>query len=241
MASAAIPMLVGTGISLLGARAGWDPRLTALASMAGGGIAGGMASGAFGSAAGSAAGASAPGVGMTGSLFSTGTTPTVLPAASSIGQGFFSPGSSVALTPASTGMLRGAGGLGGWGLPDTAASLSAVTQPAAGGLFGGTSAGTATLGGITQPTMSTPAAQSGFSKWITGPQGKQLGADMLKTFLDYEIALANEPPQRLRSGGGGGGGGGRAPAYPGGGQTGQKSVVWSYPQATGMYQPKALA
>ena len=234
-------MLVGTGISLLGAKAGWDPRLTALASMAGGGIAGGMASGAFGSAAGSAAGAAAPGVGMTGSLFPAGTTagtatlggitqpaagglfggtsPTVLPAASQIGQGFFSPGSSVALTPASTGMLTGAGGLGGWGLPDTSASLSAVTQP----------------------TMSTPAAQSGFSRWITGPQGKALGADMLKTFLDYEIALANEPTQWLRSGGGGGGGGGRAPAYPGGGQTGQKSVVWSYPEATGMYQPKPLA
>lgn len=177
MASAAIPMLVGTGISLLGAKAGWDPRLTALASMAGGGIAGGMASGAFGSAAGGV------GAGMsTGQL------------AHSV------------YNPATMG----------------AAATSAAPYNAA-------------LSGW------TPSSYGGFGNWIKGPQGKALGADMLKTFLDYEIALANQPPQRLSSGGGGGGGGGRAPAYPGGGQTGQKSVVWSYPQATGMYQPKPLA
>lgn len=214
-------MLIGTGISLIGAKQGWDPRLTALASMAGGGIAGGAMSGAFGSAAGSAAGASAPGVGMTGSLFPAGTT-------------------------AGT------------------ATLGGITQPAAGGLFGGSTpsvmgsgtgiwtgpgwaspgAGTSffwdapvSLSGVTQPTMSTPAAQSGFSKWITGPQGKQLGADMLKTFLDYEIALANQPPQKLDSGGGGGA---RLTAYPGGGATGNKQVVWSFGDVGKSFQPQAI-
>lgn len=246
-------MLVGTGISLLGAKAGWDPRLTALASMAGGGIAGGMASGAFGSAAGSAAGAAAPGVGMTGSLFPAGTTagtatlggitqpaagglfggstPTVI--GSNLGAGASMTGAGWAAPGASSSLLTPIGNNGlVWGNPN----LTGI-QP----VFDPLPLSAASLSGVTQPTMSTPAAQSGFSKWITGPQGKALGADMLKTFLDYEIALANEPPQRLSSGGGGGGGGGRAPAYPGGGQTGQKSVVWSYPQATGMYQPKPLA
>ncbi len=262
MASAAIPMLVGTGISLLGAKAGWDPRLTALASMAGGGIAGGMASGAFGSAAGTAAGAG-PGVGMTGSLLPTGASTATLggitaPSTSGVMFGSSAPGAtgmfgtqsitpsilpSSATTMAGTTLPRHLQNLGFTGLGYTAPSLvhspeflssgqwnpgiNPSVQP---GFFGSAAS---------QPTFG--GAQSGFSKWITGPQGKALGADMLKTFLDYEIALANEPPQRLSSGGGGGGGGGRAPAYPGGGQTGQKSVVWSYPQATGMYQPKPLA
>ena len=47
MAQAAIPLLVGTGVQIIGAKQGWDPRLTALASMAAGGIGAGMAGGAF--------------------------------------------------------------------------------------------------------------------------------------------------------------------------------------------------
>ena len=55
MAQAAIPILVGTGVQILGAEMGWDPRLTALASMAAGGIGAGMTTGAFGGAAAQAA------------------------------------------------------------------------------------------------------------------------------------------------------------------------------------------
>ena len=188
-------MLVGTGISLIGQKQGWDPRLTALASMAGGGVAGGMASGAFGSSV----GAQAAGTG--GSL------------------------------------IGGAGGHRAVGLM----APSITTSPMAAGPMSYLNA-PQSIGTVTGPQWgSSVNPASPFMNWIKGPQGKALGADMLKTFLDYEIALANEPPQRLSSGGGGGGGGGRAPAYPGGGQTGQKSVVWSYPEATGMYQPKPLA
>lgn len=206
MASAAIPMLVGTGISLIGAKQGWDPRLTALASMAGGGIAGGMASGALGTSVGAqAAGTGGSLIGGTGGHRAVGLF--MNPAGNYVAPSFVGPTSSLAdpLLSGSTNVPQSIGTVTGsqWG---------SSVDPA-----------------------------SPFMNWVKGPQGKALGADMLKTFLDYEIALANEPTQWLRSGGGGGGGGGRAPAYPGGGQTGQKSVVWSYPEATGMYQPKALA
>jgi len=223
-------MLVGTGISLLGAKQGWDPRLTALASMAGGGITSGAMSGAFGSAA---AGAAAPGVGMTGSLFPAGTT-------------------------AGTATLGGvtqpaAGGLFGGSTPSVIGSNASNVWNMQNGLAPGANVlidryniGSSwdtpiSLSGVTQPSFPGVPGQSGFSKWITGPKGKALGANMLKTFLDYEIALANQPPERLSGGGGGGGGGGRAPAYPGGGgDGGQKSVVWSFPKPAGMYKPQPL-
>ena len=47
MGAAAVPLLVGTGIQIIGANQGWDPRFTALASIAAGGIGAGMTSGAF--------------------------------------------------------------------------------------------------------------------------------------------------------------------------------------------------
>ena len=61
MAQAAIPILAGTGLQIIGASQGWDPRITALASIAAGGIGAGMAGGAFagGTAAQAATGAAA--------------------------------------------------------------------------------------------------------------------------------------------------------------------------------------
>jgi len=231
-------MLVGTGISLIGSKAGWDPRLTALASMAGGGIAGGAMSGAFGSAAGSAAGAAGPGVGMTGSLFPAGTT---------------------AGTATLGGMTQpAAGGLFGGSTPSvigsSAPGISTFSTPGAGGGYflpgamnkqgilpfgrGGWLENSASLSGVTQPSFPGASGQSGFSKWITGPKGKALGADMLKTFLDYEIALANQEPQRLSGGGGGGGGG--LTAYPGGGGQGNKQVVWGFGDIGKSFKPQPL-
>jgi hypothetical protein len=84
----------------------------------------------------------------------------------------------------------------------------------------------------------------------TQPDGSQglstadaLGVSMLDTFLQYELALAKQPPPRIPSSGGGGGGGGGAsgPAYQGGGGGKKYQVVDFYGTGgTASYQPQPI-
>ena len=70
-----------------------------------------------------------------------------------------------------------------------------------------------------------------------------LGVSMMDTFLQYELALAQQPePRPTRSGGGGGGGGGgMAAPYQGGGGSNQKQVTWGFGGGNNNgYQPQGL-
>ena len=225
MASAAIPMLIGTGISLIGSKAGWDPRLTALASMAGGGIAGGAMSGAFGSVAGSTATSVNPHAGFGIADIAPTRFPFGMSATPHVGMGVLNDARGTLPYPTGTTPLI-YDGPSGFDIGDGQA-IGRIGKPANQFLPPERSGAPTYMQG-----------QSGFSKWITGPKGKALGADMLKTFLDYEIALANEPPQRLSGGGGGGGGG--LTAYPGGGGQGNKQVVWGFGDIGKSFKPQPL-
>ena len=96
MAQAAIPILVGTGVQILGAEMGWDPRLTAIASIAAGGVGAGMTSGAF-----------AGGTAAASQLATTGASSAIAPTASA-SFGAAGPGVATnAFNPATTGVLAG--------------------------------------------------------------------------------------------------------------------------------------
>ncbi len=212
MAQAAVPLLVGTGIQIIGAKQGWDPRLTALASIAGGGISSGMMTGAF--------------AGGTAAQAATGTAASVNPHLG-LSAGAFSP------QTVTSGLMGGQGAL--------AADAASSINPHLG--FEAVQSA---------PTWRTPAVPEVKAPFFDrtqadGSQGlstaDSLGISMMDTFLQYELALAQQPKPRptRSSGGGGGGGGGMAAPYQGGGGSNQKQVTWGFGGGNNNgYQPQGL-
>lgn len=244
MAQAAIPLLVGTGVQIIGAKQGWDPRITALASMAAGGIGAGMATGAFsGGVAAQAATGVASSVNPHAGMLSNAFTPSAVAGAVTAdpflmgGQGGLA---EFATTPSSQ-VLGATDLMGGQGSIASSAVPYKSINPHAG--FHSPQA---------PPTWRTPAVDAVKAPFFdrTQPDGSQglsaadsLGINMADTFLKYELAEARKPPPRpVRSGGGGGGSGGpMAPAYNGGGGSGQKQVTWGFGGGNNNgYQPQGL-
>jgi hypothetical protein len=255
MAQAAIPLLVGTGIQIIGAKQGWDPRLTAFASIAAGGIGAGMASGAFaGTAASAASGAAASVNPHLGFSAFTGTAAPAATSAVTTGIGASAPNIIPTVTGGSpTGIVRP-----GFGPP-------AFNPSPNGGSLTGNPVATYGDPGFnfdplpykksvipqgqmqSAPTYRTPAveASSGVANYLKSDAGKSLGVSMLDTFLQYELALAQQPPPRIsvpRGGGGGGGGGGASgPAFQGGSGGKKYQVVDFYGTGgTASYQPQPI-
>ena len=227
MAQAAIPLLVGTGVQIIGAKQGWDPRLTALASMAAGGISGGMMSGAFAGGTAAVPGTAAMTPGVATNAFNPSTTGVL--AGSQAGQTALAARTAQAAAFPSAASFAVPGGEVGRVLPQTPYyNPNPMEIPAVAG---------------------TPAKPAPFFD-RTQPDGSQglspadsLGINLADTFLKYELAEAQKPPPRpTRSGGGGGGSGGpMAPAYNGGGGSGQKQVTWGFGGGNNNgYQPQGL-
>ena len=257
MAQAAIPLLVGTGVQILGAEMGWDPRLTALAGIAAGGIGAGMASGAF--AGGTAAATQAATTGVSSAI-----APTASASFGAVGPGV----ATNAFNPATTGVLAGsqagqaalasrmatsAGAstalMGGQGvmasLPYTPNPTQSLVSPS----YAPAGPGAGYYGSAPRPAIDAVAEVKAPFFNRTQPDGSQglspadsLGVSMLDTFLQYELALAKQPkPRPTRSGGGGGGGGGPTASYQGGGGAGQKKVTWGFGGGNNNgYQPQGL-
>jgi uncharacterized membrane protein YgcG len=250
MGAAAVPMLVGTGVQILGAKMGWDPRLTALAGIAAGGVGAGMASGAF--AGGTAA---ATQVGTTGLAGASALSP-------SIATNAFNPATTGVLAGSQAGqaalasrMATSAGAstalMGGQGMmassPYTPNPVQSVGVPQG---YAPAGPGAGYYGSAPRPAIDSVAEVKAPFFNRTQPDGSQglspadsLGVSMLDTFLQYELALAKQPkPRPTRSGGGGGGGGGPAASYQGGGgSSGQKQVTWGFGGGNNNgYQPQGL-
>jgi len=259
MAQAAIPLLVGTGVQIIGAKQGWDPRLTALASMAAGGIGAGMATGAFAGGVSGAAQAATTGV-------SSAIAPTASASLGAVGPGV----ATNAFNPATTGVLAGsqAGQAAQAARMATSAGSSAFmggqgvmrnfapkfnlnpTQSVVSPSYAPAGPGAGYYGSTPRPAVDAVAEVKAPFFDRTQPDGSQglsaadsLGISMADTFLQYELAEARKPPPRpVRSGGGGGGSGGpMAPAYNGGGGSGQKQVTWGFGGGNNNgYQPQGL-
>ena len=277
MAHAAIPLLVGTGIQIIGAKQGWDPRLTAFASIAAGGIGAGMASGAFSGAAAAVPGTAAMAPGVATNAFNPATTGVL--AGSQAGQ------AAQAARMAASGGISGASSLSpsAWSYAPDPSNFHPVTgvQPGQSALHQTSSMGPKPYynpNPMQSPAVAgTPAKKAPFFdrnqyEWDTEAYTKadgtpglkwskvqvfddagnpvkgmsaadSLGVSMADTFLQYELALAQQPkPRPTRSGGGGGGSGGpMAPAYNGGGGSGQKQVTWGFGGGNNNgYQPQGL-
>ena len=252
----AIPLLVGTGIQIMGARQGWDPRYTALASIAAGGIGAGMTSGAF---SGGVAGTAAMTPGVASNAFNPATTGVL--AGSQAGQAAQAArmaASGGISTASSLNPMVSAGGTGvnlttpynptpyynpnpmqSPAVPEIKAPFFDRTQydwhtekvPNGDGTYSLKRSKMPVLDDAGNPVKGMSAADS-------------LGVSMADTFLQYELALAQQPkPRPVRSGGGGGGGSGgpMAPAYNGGGGSGQKQVTWGFGGGNNNgYQPQGL-
>lgn len=225
MAQAAIPLLVGTGIQIIGAKQGWDPRITALASIAAGGVGAGMASGAFagGTAAQAATGAAAT------NAFNPATTGVL--AGSQAGQAALASRAAQAAAFPSAASFAVPGGEVGRVLPQTPYYTPNPINPQ--------SSLTPAVAEVKAPFFNRTQAD--------GSQGlspaDSLGISMMDTFLQYELAEAQKPePRPTRSGGGGGGGGGgMAAPYQGGGGSNQKQVTWGFGGGNNNgYQPQGL-
>ena len=258
MAHAAIPLLVGTGIQIIGAKQGWDPRLTAFASIAAGGIGAGMASGAF--AGGTAAATQAATTGVSSAI-----APTASASFGAVGPGV----ATNAFNPATTGVLAGSQAgqsalasrmassvgsstalMGGQGMMASAPYTPNPTQSLVTPSYAPAGPGAGYYGSTPRPAVDAVAEVKApfFNRTqADGSQGMSsadsLGVSMLDTFLQYELALAQQPkPRPVQSGGGGGGSGGpMAPAYNGGGGSGQKQVTWSFGGGNNNgYQPQGL-
>ena len=214
MGAAAVPILVGTGVQILGAKMGWDPRLTALASIAAGGVGAGMASGAFagGTAAQAATGAAAT------NAFNPATTGVL--AGSQAGQAALAARTAQAAAFPSAASFAVPGGEVGRVLPQTPYYTANPINPQ--------STLTPAVDAVKAPFFNRTQADG--SQGLSSADA--LGVSMLDTFLQYELALAQQPKPRVRipsSGGGGGGGGGRSgPAFQGGGRSGPYKVVDFY-------------
>ncbi len=236
MATAAVPLLVGTGVQILGAKMGWDPKLTAFASIAAGGITGGMASGAF---AGGTAAQSAIAPTATGAVGNPTT----------VGQGLASSAvpSAVSWNPTTVGQGLSSGGMNyTQNISPAYSAVDAVKAP----FFDRTQYTYETRrvelpdGTIGSEQVRMPKVD-GQGNPIKGmSQADALGVSMLDTFLQYELALAQQPPPRIPSSGGGGGGGGggaSGPAYQGGGGGKPYKVVDFYGTGgTASYQPQPI-
>ncbi len=214
MAQAAIPILAGTGLQIIGASQGWDPRLTALASIAAGGVGAGLTSGAF---AGGTAAQAAIAPTATGAVWNPTT----------VGQGL----ASSAVPSAASSAIP------------SAASF-AVPGGEAGRVLGSMnyaqnmSPAYSAVDAVKAPFFDR--TQKDGSQGLS--PADSLGVSMLDTFLQYELALAKQPkPRPTRSGGGGGGGGGPTASYQGGGGAGQKKVTWGFGGGNNNgYQPQGL-
>ncbi len=281
MAHAAVPILVGTGVQILGAKMGWDPRLTAFASLAAGGIGAGMATGAFsGGVAAQAASGVASSVNPHAGMLANAFTPSaaVAPVATgavwnptTVGQG---------ITPQASGLMGGQGAIA----PNAASYAQKYMTPPADLSYSAHAAGPHGMdmyASQSAPTWRKPAVAEVKAPFFDrtqytykeqpyklpdGTMGSQqvrmpkvdangniikgmsqadaLGVNMLDTFMQYELALAQQPkPRPTRSGGGGGGGGGGpAASYQGGGGgSGQKQVTWGFGGGNNNgYQPQGL-
>jgi len=250
MAQAAIPLLVGTGVQILGAEMGWDPRLTAIASMAAGGIGAGMATGAFAGGAAAIPGTAAMAPGVATNAFNPATTGVL--AGSQAGQAALASRAAQAAIP-SAASFAVPGGEVGRVLPQASyynpnpmqspavAAVPEIKPP----FFDRTQYETVTKVGDDGKLVRTRQPVYGEDgKVMKGmSSADSLGVSMLDTFMQYELAEARKPkPRPQRSGGGGGGSGGpMAPAYNGGGGSGQKKVTWGFGggQNSG-YQPQGL-
>jgi hypothetical protein len=247
MAQAAVPLLVGTGIQIIGAKQGWDPRLTALASIAAGGISSGMMSGAF--------------AGGTAAQAATGVASSVNPHAGMLSNAFTpQAGSAVAgAVTADPFLMGGQGGLAEFATTPSSQVLGATDLMGGQGSIASSAVPYKSINPHAgfhspqaPPTWRTPAVDAVKAPFFdrTQPDGSQglsaadsLGINLADTFLKYELAEAQKPPPRpVRSGGGGGGGGGpMAPAYNGGGGSGQKQVTWGFGGGNNNgYQPQGL-
>ena len=235
MGAAAVPMLIGTGIQIIGANQGWDPRLTAFASIAAGGIGAGMASGAL---AGGTAAQAAIAPTATGAVWNPTT----------VGQG---------LASSTSGLMGGQGALATNAASTLGSGSYAQNMSPA---YSAVDAVKAPFFDRTQYTSverpyPLPDGTNGVQRVkvpvIDGDgnivkgmsQADALGVNMLDTFMQYELALAKQPkPRPTRSGGGGGGGGGPAASYQGGGgSSGQKQVTWGFGGGNNNgYQPQGL-
>ena len=243
MAQAAIPLLVGTGIQIIGAKQGWDPRLTAVASIAAGGITGGMMSGAF---AGGTAAQAAISPGVATNAFNPSTTGVL--AGSQAGQ------AAQAARMAASGGISGASSLApsSWSYAPDTSNFHPVkgVQPGQSVLHKTPSMGTKPYynpNPIERPAVAEVKAPFFDRIQKDGSQGlstaDSLGISMMDTFLQYELALAQQPKPRptRSSGGGGGGGGGMAAPYQGGGGSNQKQVTWGFGGGNNNgYQPQGL-
>lgn len=251
MGAAAIPILAGTGVQILGAKMGWDPRLTALAGIAAGGVGAGIAGGAF--AGGTAA---ATQVGTTGLTGASALSP-------SIATNAFNPATTGVLAGSQAGqaalasrMATSAGAstalMGGQGMmassPYTPNPVQSIGVPQG---YAPAGPGAGYYGSAPRPAIDSVAEVKApfFNRTqADGSQGMSpadsLGVSMLDTFLQYELALAKQPkprPTRSGGGGGGGGGGGMAAPYQGGGGSGQKQVTWGFGGGNNNgYQPQGL-
>lgn len=248
MAQAAVPLLVGTGVQILGAEMGWDPRLTAIASMAAGGVGAGMASGAF--------------AGGTAAQAATGVASSVNPHAGLLSNAFTpQAGSAVAGGLGATDLMGGQGAMASNSVPYKSINphanfhspqapptwrtpaVDAVKAP----FFDRTQYETVTEKGADGKLVRTRRPVYGEDgKVMKGMSSADaLGVSMLDTFLQYELQLANQPPERIRipsSGGGGGGGGGASgPAFQGGSGGKKYQVVDFYGTGgTPSYQPQPI-
>lgn len=244
MAQAAVPLLVGTGVQIIGANQGWDPRLTALASIAAGGIGSGMMSGAF--------------AGGTAAQAATGVASSVNPHAGMLSNAF-TPSAAAGAVTADPFLMGGQGGLAEFATTPSSQVLGATDLMGGQGSIASSAVPYKSINPHAgfhspqaPPTWRTPAVDAVKAPFFdrTQPDGSQglstadaLGVSMLDTFLQYELALAKQPPPRIPSSGGGGGGGGGAsgPAYQGGGGGKKYQVVDFYGTGgTPSYQPQPI-
>ena len=244
MAQAAIPILAGTGLQIIGASQGWDPRLTALASIAAGGVGAGLTSGAFagGTAAQAAIAPTATGAVWNPTTVGQGLASSAIPSAAS----------SAVPSAASFAVPGGEAGrvLGGMNYTQNISPAYSAVAEVKAPFFDRTQYKsverpyTAPDGTQGVQTVKMPVYDDNGNIVKGMSQADSLGVNMLDTFMQYELALAQQPkPRPTRSGGGGGGGGGGpAASYQGGGGgSGQKQVTWGFGGGNNNgYQPQGL-
>ena len=255
MASVAVPLIASFVVQKVGESQGWDPRFTAVASMAAGFGAGSLVSAGTAVAASGSAGAMggagtfSNGVGanaarvMTGAqIAQPGVTPT-----------FANWGASQAAEPAFTLASTPTG------LPvkvlnsNYQAPFDPIKAASTKASFMEVPASVSPSAGQWTPMVRNPKLTMGeamgneIDNWtkdpvdpVTGePTGKlsaakNFGVSALKTLMK---PLPEEAPVRS---GGGGGGGRQAPAYQGGGQSAPYQTVWSFGQPNQGYKPQGI-
>ena len=218
MAQAAVPILVSTGVQILGAEMGWDPRVTAIASMAAGGIGAGMTSGSFaGTAAIPGTAAMAPGVAT--NAFNPSTTGVL--AGSQAGQAALASRAAQTAIPSAASFAVPGGEVGRALSQAPYFNPNPIQSPAVPAVpkysffdspfFDRTQYETVTERGadgkLVRKRVPVYGEDGKVKKGMSAADS--LGVNMLDTFMQYELAEARKPkPRPQRSGGGGGGSGG---------------------------------